>query len=72
MFSYCFICIFFFFLSSVELIVIYSKATLNLFINSYLSFFWLIIYWSAYRDAKLKMANKMKPNLLRDVTSYKI
>ena len=48
---------------SVVLIVIYSKTTLNLFINSYLFiylFILLIIHWSAYRDAKFKMANEIK------------
>ena len=40
----------------------YSKATSNLFINSYLSFviLWLIIIWSADRDTKFRMANVIK------------
>ena len=43
------ICFFFFFFSRVY---IYSKATLNSFINNYFSFLGLlIIYWSAYRGA---------------------
>ena len=46
----------------------YLKTTLNRFMNSYFSFFvLLIIYWSAYHDAKFKMANKIKRCLLQDV-----
>ena len=43
------------------------KSNLNLFISSYLSFFLLIIYLSAYRDAKFKVANQTERSLLRDV-----
>ena len=35
---------FFFCLNSVELNIIYSRATLNLFLNSYLSFFGLLFF----------------------------
>ena len=42
------------------------KTTLDRFINSHFSF--LVIYWSAYRDAKLKMANEIKRSLPRDST----
>ena len=63
-----FICIFF--LNSAALIDLsIHKQLLTGFVNSYFLFFGsLIMFWSAYRDAELKMPNGIKRSLQRNST----
>ena len=47
-----------------------DRSMCNNYINNYLSFCWLVINWSADRDAKFKIVNEIKRDIERELVTW--